>query len=259
MLSIWCRVCNWYLRWLITIYHPIKLVRWIFFGYTSIKKKLWRSVHWPAPSTHVRPRVRLVRFEWWNLILNQTSLLSQAKTQFLSLINWKEDISMIYNRIMVEQRTVKTQEILKYSCGIRASTMHHVTSLSIVGNFTWAGCITQKYLGVRCITNCDFYIPIILPFTQSSRLLATIYADLSFNNTKTNCIAIVVVFFNRYNQGKVCAVFPRCYYSHICQWRGIHLFTEMKSWISWDTHLLSSFHWKKWTNDTNCHVHIVKY
>ena len=65
----------------------------------------------------------LVRFEW-RIILHQTFLLSQAKTQILSLVNWKEDISMIYNsRIMVEQRTLKTQEMFKYSCGIRASTM----------------------------------------------------------------------------------------------------------------------------------------
>ena len=41
-----------------------------------------------------------------------------------------------------------------------------------------------------------FYIPIILPFKQSSRLLATIYADLHFNNTKTICIAIVGFFFS---------------------------------------------------------------
>ena len=135
----------------------------------------------------------------------------------------------------------------------------HVTSLSIVRNFTWAGCITQKYLGVRCITNCDFYIPIILPFTQSSRLLATILPTFLLTILKQIALLLLFFFFNRCNQGKVGAFFPRCCYSHICQWRGIHLFTEMNSWIIWKTQLLSSFHWKKWTNDTNGHVRIVKY
>ena len=144
--------------------------------------------------------------------------------------------------------------MLKYTCGIREVLCVHVTSLSIVRNFTWAGCtcITQKYLGVKCITNftCQSFSRLNNQAVCWQQFMPTFILTI----LKQIALRLLVFFFNRCNQVKVGAFFPRCCYSNICQWRGIHLFTEMNSWIIWDTHLLSSFHWKHQLPRAHCQI-----
>ena len=133
------------------------------------------------------------RFEW-RIILNQTFLLCQAKTQILSLVNWKEDISMIYSRNMVEQRTLKTQEMFKYSCCIRASTMRSCNYYKHREGFHLSGVYHPK------ISRGEMHNKLWLLHTNHSPVYTikpstgNNFADLPFNNTKTNCNAIVVFF-----------------------------------------------------------------